>query len=63
MDLAVDLLRGPMFEAIILLVLLGLILWFIVAKEQNTSAQKSYFIDLVAELKPSIRKAGKRRHS
>jgi hypothetical protein len=52
-----------MFEAIILLVLLGLILWFILAEEQATSAQRTYFIDLSAELKPSAKKACKRRHS
>ena len=63
MDLAVGLLRGSMFEAIILLVLLGLVFWFIVAKEQATTAQRTYFIDLAAELKPSAKKAGKGRLS
>jgi hypothetical protein len=52
-----------MFEAIILLVLLGLILWFILAEEQTPSAQKSYFIDLTAELKPSTKRTGKGRFS
>lgn len=52
-----------MFEAIMLLVLLGLILWFIVAKEQTTSAQRIYFIDLSAELKPPTKKVGKGRLS
>ncbi len=61
--MAVGLLRGSMFEAIILLVLLGLILWFILAEEQATSAQRTYFIGLSAELKPSAKKACKRRHS
>ena len=41
-----------MFEAAILLVLLGLILWFILAKEQTNTAQRSSFINLSAELKP-----------
>lgn len=50
-----------MFEAFILLILLCLILWFVFTKEQKTSAHRSHFIDLTAELKPSARKTGKGR--
>ena len=43
----------------VLLVLLGLILWFIFAKEQTTSARRTHYIELTAELKPSAKKTGK----
>jgi hypothetical protein len=52
-----------MFEAIILLVLLGLILWFILAKEQTYSTRKASFIDLSVELKPAVKKSIKGRFS
>lgn len=48
-----------MFEATILLVMLGLILWFILAKEQTYSARRASFIDLSIELKPAAKKPGK----
>jgi len=52
-----------MFEATILLVLLGLILWVILAKEQTGSVRRASFIDLSAELKPAARKSNKERLS
>lgn len=55
--------RGPMFEATILLTLLGLIIWFTLSKGQSSSTQRTYFINLTAELKPPAKKADKCRHS
>ncbi len=52
-----------MFEAMILLVLLGLVFWFILAKEQTYSARKVSFIDLAAELKPATKRSAKERLS
>ncbi len=52
-----------MFEATILLILLGLVFWFILAKEQTHSSRKVSFTDLAAELKPTTKKSVKERLS
>jgi len=52
-----------MFEATILLTLLGVIFWFILSKERTPSARRATFIDLTAELKPPGKKADRKRHS
>ncbi len=42
-----------MFEAILLLLLLGVIVWFILARGGNQRSHRSTFIDLATELKPA----------
>jgi hypothetical protein len=50
-----------MFEATILLALLGLMLWFIMARGQTRPVRRAFFINLSAELKPPAKKPGKGR--
>ena len=45
-----------MFEAVILMALLGVILLYIITAERKPGAHRASFIDLTAELKPSTRK-------
>lgn len=52
-----------MFEAVILLALLGLIIWFIIAREAQSPVRRNPFIELSAELRPPARKSGKGRLS
>jgi hypothetical protein len=52
-----------MFEAAILLTLLGLILWFILAKGRAPSTRRATFIDLSAELRPPTKKSVKQQVS
>jgi len=49
-----------MFEAVILLALLGVILLYIVTGERSHATRRASFIDLSAELKPSTDKRSKR---
>jgi hypothetical protein len=49
-----------MFEAIILLTLLGVVLWVIVARGKATTARRPNFISLAPELKPA-KKTGRKR--
>jgi hypothetical protein len=49
-----------MFEAIILLTLLGVIFWFILSKERTPSTRRATFIDLTAELRPPTKKTGRK---
>jgi hypothetical protein len=49
-----------MFEAIILLALLGVILLFIVTGDQKNRIRKVYFIDLSTELKPATKKSSRK---
>ncbi|MDG5468633.1 hypothetical protein P9J64_09935 [Deltaproteobacteria bacterium IMCC39524] len=52
-----------MFEVLILLTLLGVIFWFILSKERTSSARRATFIDLTAELRPPIKKKGRKNLS
>lgn len=52
-----------MFEATILLSLLGVIFWFILSKEKTTSTPGTTFIDLTAELRPPDRKTDRKHLS
>lgn len=49
-----------MFEATVLLILLGLILWFTLPIKRSSYTQKAHFINLTAELKPPAKKVDKR---
>ena len=50
-----------MFEAIILLTLLGVIFWFILSKEKTPSTHRATFIDLTAELRPPAKKTRRKK--
>jgi len=50
-----------MFEATLLIALLGLVLWLIMAKGQTRPVRRTFFINLSAELKPPAKKPGKHR--
>ena len=52
-----------MFEAIILLTLLGVIFWFILSKERTPSTRRATFIDLPAELRPPAKKTRRKKLS
>ncbi len=52
-----------MFEATLLLTLLGVIFWFILSKEGTISTPGKSFIDLTAELRPPDKKTERKRHS
>ena len=46
-----------MFEAALLLALLGVILWFVLSRERENPVRRASFIDLSAELKPASKKS------
>jgi hypothetical protein len=52
-----------MFEAAILLALLGVIFWFILAKERTSPTRRATFIDLSAELRPPAKRTASKRVS
>ena len=52
-----------MFEAIILMALLGIILLYIVTGECPKTRRRTTFIDLSAELRPSTEKINRLAHS
>jgi hypothetical protein len=52
-----------MFEAIILLTLMGVIFWFILSRGKAYSTRRASFIDLTAELRPPAKKTGRRNLS
>lgn len=45
-----------MFEATVLLILFGLILWFTLPRTRTSYSQRTPFINLTAELKPPAKK-------
>gem|GEM_PF-6805406 len=51
-----------MFEATILLTLLGVVLWVIMARGKSTSARRPTLISLSSELKPA-KKVNRKRHA